>query len=343
MVALLGIGALGQKLYFQLKRQNIKIDFLLDNHKSGAIFDEIEILTPLQIEDSIKSEITVIISTFKQELQKNELNELTASILSLGFKEVLNIQQAINRFDLEFEYFYIGKFDNKRKEVMQVFNLLSDHISKKVFQAHIDFRTHGNVDILHQNLSQEDQYVSDFFVDYLNSIEIPLSIIDCGACYGDLLNSALQKSINVETYIAFEPDINNREILSNTLCQREINAIVMPLGVGDRELNLKFSSGEGMASHFDENGTELIKIASLDGLIFGDVHWIKMDIEGFEQEALLGATRILETFKPALAISLYHKPDDIMTLPLYLARYYSKFYMRQHGRYGFELVLYCFN
>ena len=73
------------------------------------------------------------------------------------------------------------------------------------------------------------------------------------------------------------------------------------------------------------------------------IHLIKMDIEGFEQEALCGATRIIETFKPALAIALYHKPDDIITLPLYLAQYYSKFYIRQHGRYGFDLVLYCFN
>jgi FkbM family methyltransferase len=343
VIALLGIGALGQKLYFQLKKQDIKVDFLLDNHKSGEIFDEMEMRSPIEIEDTHKSQTTVIISTFKQELQKNELNELTISILLLGFKEVLNIQQAINRFNLDFEYFYIGKFDNQRREVKEVLNLLSDDVSKKVFQAHIDFRTHGNIDILHQNLSQEDQYAPDFFVQHVHSLEKSLRVIDCGACFGDLLNSALDRSIDVGEYIAFEPDVNNREILITTLRQRKLNSIIMPLGVGDRELNLRFASGEGMASHFDENGTELIKIVSLDSLIVGEVDWIKMDIEGFEQEALLGATRILETFKPALAISLYHKPDDIIALPLYLSQYYSRFYIRQHGRYGFDLVLYCFN
>jgi FkbM family methyltransferase len=343
MLALLGIGALGQKLYFQLKKQNINIDFLLDNHKSGTVFDGIEILSPSLIDESFKSKTTVIISTFKQELQKNELIELTASILSLGFYEVLNIQQAINRFDLDFEYFYIGKFDNKHAEITKVLNLLSDDLSKEIFQSHIDFRMKGDIALLHHYLSQEDQYVPDFFVQHIHSLQKSLRVVDCGACYGDLLHSALQKSINIGEYIAFEPDSKNREILNNTLSQGDIKSIIMPLGVGDREINLKFAPDEGMASHFDENGTELIKIVSLDSVIFGKVDWIKMDIEGFEQEALWGASRILETYKPSLAISLYHKPDDIITLPLYLTRYYSKFYIRQHGRYGFELVLYCFN
>lgn len=343
MVALLGIGALGRKLYFQFKKQSIKIDFLLDNHKTGTIFDEIEIITPLQIEDSFRSETSVILSTFKQELRENELNELTEFILSLGFKEVLNIQQAINRFNLEFDYFYIGNFDKKHEEIVQVSNLLFDDLSTNIFQAHIDFRTDGDITLLHRCLSQGDQYVPDFFVQYLHALEKSLRIIDCGACFGDLLNSTLDKSIDVSEYIAFEPDISNREILSNTLRQKKINSIIMPLGVGDRELNLRFASGEGMASHFDDNGTELIKIVSLDSVIVGEVDWIKMDIEGFEQEALLGATRLIETHKPALAISLYHKPTDIITLPLYLSQYYSKLYIRQHGRYGFDLVLYCFN
>ncbi len=343
MVALLGIGALGQKLYFQFKKQNIEVDFLLDNHKSGTLFDEIEIFNPLQIEDSFRSETTVIVSTFKQELRENELNELTEFILSLGFKEVLNIQQAINRFDLEFDYFYIGNFDKKRKEIAQVLKLLTDDLSTEIFKAHIDFRADGDVAFLHRYLSSGDQYVPDFFVQYLHSLEKSLRLIDCGACFGDLLNSTLDKLIDVSEYIAFEPDISNREILSNTLRQKKINSIIMPLGVGDRELNLSFASGEGMASHFDENGTELIKIVSLDSLILGEVNWIKMDIEGFEHEALLGATRIIEAYKPALAISLYHKPDDIITLPLYLSQYYSNLYIRQHGRYGFDLVLYCFN
>jgi FkbM family methyltransferase len=343
MLALFGIGKLGQSLYYQLKKQNVNVDFLLDNHKNNTIFDGIEILPPVQISNEARAQTTVIISTFKQELQKDELNQLRISLLKLGFKEVLNLQQAIKHFGLDFEYFYVGKSSIEHGTSAKVLALLSDEISKQTFQAHLDFRVTGNVDTLHQSLYQEDQYVPDFFVNYLKSLETPLRIVDCGACFGDLLTATLQKSIPVWEYLAFEPDNNNREKLAHRLSNEKSKAVIFPAGVGDGEMDLNFSSGEGMASHFDENGTQRVKIVTLDETVFGDVHWIKMDVEGFEQEALTGGKRIIKDFAPALCISLYHKPNDIITLPLYLSRYYSKLYIRQHGRYGFDLVLYCFN
>ena len=35
-----------------------------------------------------------------------------------------------------------------------------------------------------------------------------------------------------------------------------------------------------------------------------------MDIEGGERRALAGAAKILSRFRPQLALSVYHKPDD---------------------------------
>jgi hypothetical protein len=48
------------------------------------------------------------------------------------------------------------------------------------------------------------------------------------------------------------------------------------------------------------------------------VDFIKMDIEGAELNALQGAEQSLRAFRPSLAISVYHRDDDWVTIPDYL-------------------------
>ena len=46
------------------------------------------------------------------------------------------------------------------------------------------------------------------------------------------------------------------------------------------------------------------------------VDLIKMDIEGAEAAALMGGRETLSRHAPALAVSAYHKTEDIFSLPL---------------------------
>jgi hypothetical protein len=68
-----------------------------------------------------------------------------------------------------------------------------------------------------------------------------------------------------------------------------------------------------------------------------------MDIEGSELEALRGAKKTIQHTKPRLAISLYHKPEDILVIPLYIQSLVPeyKYYIR-HNEIGMGgLVLYA--
>ena len=62
-------------------------------------------------------------------------------------------------------------------------------------------------------------------------------------------------------------------------------------------------------------GVEEIETVALDEVLSGKrVTFIKMDIEGAEYEALLGARKLIMENRPRMAISVYHKFEDFVIL-----------------------------
>jgi hypothetical protein len=59
MLALFGIGKLGKSLYYQLKKQAVQVDFVLDNYKVGDYLDGAMIVLPSQIDISLRTKTTV--------------------------------------------------------------------------------------------------------------------------------------------------------------------------------------------------------------------------------------------------------------------------------------------
>lgn len=57
-----------------------------------------------------------------------------------------------------------------------------------------------------------------------------------------------------------------------------------------------------------------------------------MDLQGHEAYALYGAKKIIETFHPVLAISVYHYVHDLWELPLMMKHFYSgySFFLRAY-------------
>jgi hypothetical protein len=60
-------------------------------------------------------------------------------------------------------------------------------------------------------------------------------------------------------------------------------------------------------------------------------------------EALIGAKETITKHKPKLAIAIYHKQDDLRTIPQYFLSLNSnyKLYLRHYGELLYETVLYA--
>lgn len=74
--------------------------------------------------------------------------------------------------------------------------------------------------------------------------------------------------------------------------------------------------------------------------------FIKMDIEGSELEALKGGRKVIERDMPVLAVSAYHRQEDLITLIPYISslrndKYKYEIYLRHHAATQTELVVYA--
>lgn len=68
---------------------------------------------------------------------------------------------------------------------------------------------------------------------------------------------------------------------------------------------------------------------SIDSVLDGQrASFIKMDLEGAELEALKGARATILKWRPKLAISMYHKPEDIVELPRYILQLVPDYRLR---------------
>jgi len=150
-------------------------------------------------------------------------------------------------------------------------------------------------------------------------------VIDAGACYAD---TALGFAVSVGhsgRVVSFEIDPANARIARRNLDHNPSLAERIDLrecALAHAEIPLYLHGSGPAAQVTSEPGLQRLAVTTIDRLIEGGdldrVDFIKMDIEGAELGALVGAESVLRRFRPRLAISLYHRPGDYWRIPLWL-------------------------
>jgi FkbM family methyltransferase len=140
-----------------------------------------------------------------------------------------------------------------------------------------------------------------------------MTVVDVGANVGLYTMLASDLVGNAGRVIAVEPNSENCRLILLSLDANHVkNVELFPLAL-DRARGWSNLSG-----HFGSNGglvaddpaslasgwSEIVATFTLDDLIEGPVHFLKIDVEGAEGRVVAGAQRILETCRPIVATEL---------------------------------------
>ncbi|MCL1998619.1 MAG: FkbM family methyltransferase [Turicibacter sp.] len=149
---------------------------------------------------------------------------------------------------------------------------------------------------------------------------------------------------------AFEPDKKNYKnclkILKNPQNNFDSQKIkLVQKGLYDKSATISFNMNK-RKSTISDDGILTIKTIALDKYMKNQENpptFIKMDVEGAELAALKGAKETIKRHRPRLAICIYHKPEDILDIPLYILSLVPdyKLYIRHYTTWKIETVLYC--
>lgn len=175
-------------------------------------------------------------------------------------------------------------------------------------------------------------------------------VIDAGGCWGDTaLYFAARGADQVLVYEFIPSNIKifNQNLALNPQLAERITLVENAVWESS-QLDLSFED-QGPASRVAEAGVfaGITQTLSIDDLVrergLSKVDFIKMDIEGAEFPALKGAAEAIRQYKPKLAISVYHQPDDLITIPAYIQSLNPdyEFYLDYYTIVGDEIMLYA--
>lgn len=291
-----------------------------------------------------------------QEIENKSFDEIFNHIKNKFDSLPIQIKDSIQKFLNDFQYW--GKLDYKNNEYEEIKNKtisLKEHIDdyKWLYNNLVDYRSkkllfsilYNWYDYDFKNLKDlmDNTYCHYFDLDILNCNNE--TFVDIGAYIGDTTIDFINSYQNYNkiycyemTDDAFEKLLKNTNNYPNIKCRKK--------AISDKVENLKFnfSNMDASANKIEEEGIFEIEAVSLDEDIKEKVTLIKMDIEGYEQKAIIGAKRHIKEEHPKLLISVYHNHEDLWKIPKMIEEISPgyKFYLRYYGSYLFptEIVLF---
>ncbi len=175
-------------------------------------------------------------------------------------------------------------------------------------------------------------------------------VIDCGSCIGDVSVLLAQMVGSKGKVFMLDPsNLHNKFAELQIKYNPHLRNVLIPC-------KYAVTDKSKLAQKNIDDGKEInpgsIDITSFNTICLDDfckinnidkLGYIKMDIEGYEFEALKGGKAIINKYKPKLAISAYHKRDDFWNISNLIKEILPEYelFFRHHSPIRGESVIYA--
>jgi FkbM family methyltransferase len=344
-IVLVGAGTLGKKVLRALRENGNEVLAFADNNSAlwGQQVDGVEVLSRRGAAErhgaSAAFVVTIWFHNHSYLRTREELQALGCRTVESFVPLLWKLRSRVSHTQFEPPQHYI----EQKERILAFAELLSDRESVDQLVRHMRWRMR----LEHEQLpppSLHDQYFPEDFV----RVPDDTVFVDCGAYDGDTIRQLLRINPRVKRIVAFEPDALNfvklQEYLGSLVPEVRSRITAHQTATGSSTGKVRFDTTGGTISQISDTGGELVDCVAIDDELYDLApSFIKLDLEGGEMEALRGARRTIADHRPLIAVSAYHKPDDMWELGHYLHALGGGGYdvhLRSHQEEGSEIVLY---
>ncbi|WP_101758431.1 FkbM family methyltransferase [Oceanicoccus sp. KOV_DT_Chl] len=337
-LVLYGIGGLGTKVAKGLYDQGLCFQLVDDTpEKIGRVLFDQEIVSLNQCVSDL--DLVVVVTIFLPMVSFSDIAENIR--LSLPNAEVVSFVKIFNLYPKIFLPWMLFESPkdtlSDERRYLQLAASLNDEESLTCLYDYLELKLYGDSSLLSSCVGKSDIPFA---------LKTGSILVDCGAYDGDTIESYLERyDSEFSRVYAFEPDPRNSEFLARNVSRLGYaeKVVIFSKAVGKKYESVLFSSTGDMGAQISAEGDVEVDVVPLDEVLpMGKPMYIKLDVEGNEREALSGAKNILSEGLADIAISVYHKPKDLIDLFEYmLSMNYDCFYLRPHGYSGADILLYA--
>lgn len=298
----MGDGALKIMSVFNEKGITVSGVFASDDFVRGHSFEGFRVHKLSEVEEMVDDFVVVLAFAAGYQEIVDKIHEI-ASRHTLYVPDVPVVGRGL------FTYEYCLENAEKLREV---YDSLADDYSRKVYANIINFKISGDIKYLTSVTTPKAEIYKKIIKPTLNE-----TYVDLGAYNGDTIRELMEFTHGLyHSIYALEPDKKNFKKLAKSVDgMKHVYAFNAAAWCVNTEL--PFAAKAGRQSAITGSSDTFIPALSVDNILGKRPSTIiKMDVEGFEREAIWGASQNIAHYSPKLMVSLYHRNEDIFELPL---------------------------